>query len=497
MPRGQVGDHENPFRLPSDEEIFTLRESERRRKKEEREKQRSLRIEDKLKSPTRLASIRQLKEDSVEDEEEDSRQAKHIRLLPTLTEAAAANDRRREQENLAEFLQKKREMFLVQYSLGVKRDEMRKLEERAQLREAALRKKEKMLEEDATRFDAFLKENDMKAVEAIKRAETETKAKLDKAQDVKKLKSQIMTLTAEMSKADELLTDCKKYKVFLDNLTPREWLEQHRKKPAADERVSSRLSSLRIDDNNEEGEVSNIEQLDETEDIPMYFVDPNQLLETFAALEERNLFLIQNAQETEQALEDLKAKFSSTVKRMDTDRDLLNAEVTSLQELITAENEKLNALQTRAKFFQMGATGQEDQQKVLQDLNIMVEDVFQRTVGGYEGNLTTLDMLATLERKLDELLTQVEMMPSQYVSEAEKAKERDRRRRAREAKLADQKMAQEERVRRALERAKAPVKKKTGKPVMFRSIPKQTRKRKQDDNVAQGQVEDEYAYFFQ
>ena len=37
----------------------------------------------------------------------------------------------------------------------------------------------------------------------------------------------------------------------------------------------------------------------------------------------------------------------------------------------------------------------------------------------------------------------------------------------------------------------------TGKPVMFRSIPKQTRKRKQDDNVAQGQVEDEYAYFFQ
>ena len=46
---------------------------------------------------------------------------------------------------------------------------MRKLEERAQLREAALRKKEKMLEEDATRFDAFLKENDMKAVEAIKR----------------------------------------------------------------------------------------------------------------------------------------------------------------------------------------------------------------------------------------------------------------------------------------------------------------------------------------
>ncbi len=34
-----------------------------------------------------------------------------------------------------------------------------------------------MLEEDAMRFDAFLKENDYKAVEAIRKAEQETKAK--------------------------------------------------------------------------------------------------------------------------------------------------------------------------------------------------------------------------------------------------------------------------------------------------------------------------------
>ena len=37
-----------------------------------------------------------------------------------------------------------------------------------------------MLEEDALRFDAFLKENDEKVQEAIKKAETEAKAKQDK-----------------------------------------------------------------------------------------------------------------------------------------------------------------------------------------------------------------------------------------------------------------------------------------------------------------------------
>lgn len=36
-------------------------------------------------------------------------------------------------ENLHDFIAKKREMFLVQYALGVKREEMRKLEEIAQV----------------------------------------------------------------------------------------------------------------------------------------------------------------------------------------------------------------------------------------------------------------------------------------------------------------------------------------------------------------------------
>lgn len=37
-----------------------------------------------------------------------------------------------------------------------------------------------MLEEDALRFDAFLKENDEKVQEAIKHADTEAKSKQDK-----------------------------------------------------------------------------------------------------------------------------------------------------------------------------------------------------------------------------------------------------------------------------------------------------------------------------
>lgn len=49
--------------------------------------------------------------------------------------------------------------------------------------------------------------------------------------------------------------------------------------------------------------------LEQEEEGPMYFHDPHTLLQLYAELEEQNLFLIQNAQESEEALEELRAKF--------------------------------------------------------------------------------------------------------------------------------------------------------------------------------------------
>lgn len=77
-------------------------------------------------------------------------------------------DRHIQKEDLMSYISRKREMFLVQYSLGVKRDEIRKLEEISKAEEQKLVAAEKYLEESATMFDEFLKENDKNAVEAIK-----------------------------------------------------------------------------------------------------------------------------------------------------------------------------------------------------------------------------------------------------------------------------------------------------------------------------------------
>eukprot|EP01113_Clastostelium_recurvatum_P007063 TRINITY_DN13255_c0_g1_i1.p1 TRINITY_DN13255_c0_g1~~TRINITY_DN13255_c0_g1_i1.p1 ORF type:complete len:341 (+),score=79.96 TRINITY_DN13255_c0_g1_i1:2-1024(+) len=292
--------YDNPFKMPTDEEVFALRDAERRRKEDEREAVKSLKVHEKTTSSYRHSSTRldidvdddQDGVDSVEDglgrldfrrpgtEEAESRGSPtKARFRKTVSASASPSrspqaSRPHQPTNLANFVESKRSMFLLQYSLAVKREEMLRLDQTAQAREDALKRAEKMLDEDAARFDAFLKENNVKTMEATKRADQETKAKIDKVSELKKLTAQIGTIRNEMAKYDEMLEDCNKYKDFLDLLTPADWKEE-----VARQRESKK----------DQGRKQGDEQDDDT---PMYFVHPQQLLDVFKALEESNMFLI-------------------------------------------------------------------------------------------------------------------------------------------------------------------------------------------------------------
>ena len=156
---------ENPFKLPADDKIFRLREQAKINKQKTKEDNAKLPVWDKNNAEvlSRTQRIKDLMGDTK---------------ITTVTEANQNGldesikiiaPRHQEKENMTDFVAKKREMFLVQMSLDTKREEIRKLEEKAQMKEEALQRSEQMLEEDAMRFDAFLKENDKKAHDAIKK----------------------------------------------------------------------------------------------------------------------------------------------------------------------------------------------------------------------------------------------------------------------------------------------------------------------------------------
>ena len=518
----------NPFVMPTDEEVFKMRDEEKRRKRQERSRLTKLSVEDKTTFTSRM---------SYNPAEVPTRRGKAAGAAVGGAGAGVSGDagtgvgaaggaeagalgglppdhRRREKENMGDFIAKKREIFLVQMSLDTKRAEIRKLEERALQREEALRKSEQMLEEDALRFDAFLKENDEKVQEAIKRAEMEAKAKQDKGHEIKRLNAAISTIRSELNKYEEQLEDCRKYKAFLDSLTPDEWFEEQkelrkeRRRQREEGVLAEREAAIRAraereleataNAGEELGEDERAERLekaeaevvamrsagveagllddDEEEEMPMYFQSPQQLLDIFAQLEEQNLFLIQNCQETEEALEELKTKYRETKGRMDSETSTLSSQIALLHEAIRAEEAKGKALEDRAH--ESGdAAGRET---TLEELSAKVAQVYVQCGFDNDASIGTLQMLTNIEARLEEYLAIIDTMDPEFVITAEKEKEKERRQRAREEKLEQQRLEQEKRVKRSLERAQAPVHKKLGKPVMFRSRPLQRKKRTDD-----------------
>ncbi|KAI8918642.1 hypothetical protein DFJ77DRAFT_456369 [Powellomyces hirtus] len=544
----------NPFHMPSDVEVFSMREEERRQKQETKEKMRHLHIYEK--STVKRKNFKQL----LAEEDDDIHFYNELRKRDSdkiLTTRQARVDRHFGKENLHDFIAKKREMFLVQYALGVKREEMRKLEEIAQAEEQKLLDDEKALEEDAAKFDAFLKENDKNSVEAIKKAEQETKAKLEKIQEIKKLNVHIMSIRSDMSKNEDQLKDLQRYREFLDKLTPREWFEDRAKEKRKEFRELDRAGSsengaatgkgpggtksrrsgkrstgrgggggggkttlvrIRGSDPTATSSSSNADDvadgddtdatahdgggeadatelpdfLNEDDEALLFFKTPQQLLDIFAELEENNLALIQNCQETEETLEELKQKIVDTEARMDQETQSLKHQIDFLNAAIAREEDKAKMLEERAKMFSTGNLGGESQEKLLEELNHKVKEVYRRCIGDNEATLSTLTMLTTIENRLENLFETIEMMPPDKVEQAEKMKDKERRQRLREEKMEAQRLLQEERVQRALERARAPVIKKTGKPIAFRSAPPQKKKRKEEDTKKKEEEDLEY-----
>ena len=123
-------DKRNPFLMPTDEEVFALRDEEQQRKKQQRELAKQLHVWEK--GLVSRPAVRDYEADRNESAQAHASQQSKLNLV-----AAATRDRRKEKENMADFIAKKREMFLVQMSLDTKRAEIKKLEERAQQREEA------------------------------------------------------------------------------------------------------------------------------------------------------------------------------------------------------------------------------------------------------------------------------------------------------------------------------------------------------------------------
>ncbi|EHH16148.1 hypothetical protein EGK_11390 [Macaca mulatta] len=223
----------NPFHLSGDVDFFLLRDQERNKALSK-----TMRVHEKMTYSSKVLAKhtslrRQLQLEDKQEDLEARTEADHLRAFRdyntwklTLTKA----EKNVEPENMSGYLKQKRQMFLLQYTLDCKRREIQRLETLATKEEARLQQAEKSLAKDAALFDEFLRENDCSSVQAMKAAEKETKAKIEKILEIRDLTTQIVNIKSEISRFEDTLQHYKVYKDFLYKLSPKEWLEEQEKK---------------------------------------------------------------------------------------------------------------------------------------------------------------------------------------------------------------------------------------------------------------------------
>ncbi|XP_061076612.1 cilia- and flagella-associated protein 100 [Conger conger] len=537
----------NPFRLPADSNIFVLKKQERERKKLEQQKKLKMKVHERgLYVTRRKAKQAELWCELRAGREEDAANEKAMELRDNSAwKVAMIKDRNIEKESINEFVSKKREMFLLEYALAVKREEMGQLEEAATVEEKKLARAAKLLEKDSIMFDEFLKESDKSSVEAIKIAEQESKIKQEKVSEIKRITAKMVAIKSDISKYEDTLKEYSMYKDFLFKLSPPEWQQEQlarrktmqkalptiaekdkskntgQQEKRAESRASTtkkELPALRRASRHSisfkpaaqtgsqpgkqspkpsmEPKTEDVSLSDYEEEPAMFFTDPQQLLDLLTDLEEQNLSLIQNSRETEESLEELRLVLDQTRKRMEKETEQLVQQIDSMTHNIQQEHERASQLEIKARLFSYGKYKEDDQNSMLDSLGHKVEEVYRSCIGDSEGNLSTLQMLTAIEGRLGEVLENVDAIPHERVLMAEKAKEKERRVRLREEKINQQKKHQEERLRKALERAQADISKTKGKKLMTRSQPPERKKKEAPSTDMADQDREEHLYFF-
>jgi hypothetical protein len=510
--------------------------------------ERKLKVWEKTTSASRHAATKVLRDDdfpavevppkpkALEEEKPDPIFLTTIATRPAVGLLDPLRMNQKDSANIRSYVQKKREVFLVQMALDVKKTEIVRLDEKARQKEEALTKSQQILDEDTRRFEDFLQKRYAMAQQTMKHAEAQTKLKQEKIAQTKQLKRDIANLQSEIGKFTEMKTESTRYKAFLEKLTPTEWQEQQREikqarkqkrrkawiseqmmqilpkidaEEAAQERAAeehaeekkkagrTRLRKQEIEDEQKKLEkernarrnrfqrrrveeekrvASAYVEVSSEEEPELYFKRSSQLMETFTELEEKNLFLIQSSQETEQTLDELQLTFQTTKKD-------LEAKVLQLRENIKQLDQNINQEKRRGDQLRRSyeeKAGMQTQEEKLADLFQKVQEVYLRCGLSMDHDPDTLQMLGSIEARLEELIHRLEEAyhkDSDIVRDLEKMKQKERREQVREQKRQHLAWKQEERLKLSLQRSQNPVFKKAGKQVMYRSPPLRQEKR--------------------
>lgn len=231
-------------------------------------------------------------------------------------------------ETIVEILEQKKEMFLVTMTHGIIEKEIDNLTSQAEERSKALQESNQILEKDKEDFEQYYEKYKSETKKIEEQFEKQVQKRLAKEQEIKNRQITVNSLRTLKIRNEEAIASSLRYKNFLNQLPPKEWVdEQETKKQRKLREVRERIKSEWVMNASTVSKKSNVSNEDfekyferlvesgENEEIEeilndeeMYFKDASELIEFFNNLEESNLFNIQNSHIAEQKYQELKVR---------------------------------------------------------------------------------------------------------------------------------------------------------------------------------------------
>jgi hypothetical protein len=235
----------NPFDFPFNEDLITLKEEYLRKQKRQKMDEKLKPLWQKGVKDNRVEIFSQIKniKQSI-----DKSEINDLKEEPDILKAADAllKHRPRKQERTQDYINRKKEMFLIQMKIDEKQDQIRWFEEKTREKAEKLHVIEMRMKDDLDQFNAFVESNKIQTNEQIREAENETKEKLMVINRIKSLAEVKTTKLNFNLKLLEKLNSLLSYKQFLDSLSPTSVIENQKapQEPKVEEFESSRKSNL-------------------------------------------------------------------------------------------------------------------------------------------------------------------------------------------------------------------------------------------------------------
>lgn len=242
----------SPFRKLNDEEVFVTRETEKQKLKEAKERAKDLKIWDKKTSTSRMPLKRVKDMDIAPAQMEDnmynfnSEQRGYISSAMHIAKSRVSFSREQQirPQNIKEFVDQKKEMFLVELSFKTVKSEIEELDHKQSRKKTAIETSQAQLEKDGLKLMKFIEKDQIKTSKKEKKAKQAMKDYQTLHDEDKDLDNKINNVRSEISKNKDVLGSLEEHKKFmlaLSSIQNANWvIEQERQKKYKRETVKQR-----------------------------------------------------------------------------------------------------------------------------------------------------------------------------------------------------------------------------------------------------------------